>query len=111
MAIRLDPPLVYLYPVITLIRSIEVFGRMLEVHIHGHSTELPAAVSLSGDYVNPIVRVVSTDAGRPHPWPFDSTPSCCFFFWWFFSISGDNVDWVVSVVLADAGSPNHGQCT
>ena len=44
--------------------------------IHCHSTGNPVDLSLFCDYVDSIVRVVSADAGRPHPWPYDWSPSC-----------------------------------
>ena len=46
IAIRLEIRLIYLYSVITSIRSYELFRRMLEDHIHGHTTGVPVVLPL-----------------------------------------------------------------
>ena len=45
-----------------------------------HSTGVRSILSFRLDSLNSMIaRVVSADAGSPHPWPFDWTPSCFIF--------------------------------
>ena len=45
-----------------------------------HSTGDRSILSFRFDSLNAMIgRVVSADAGSPHPWPFDWTPSCFIF--------------------------------